>query len=76
MKPLVQFLVGELVDFPDAVEVEEISGSDSTTFEVKVAQPDLGKVIGKQGRIANALRALLRAVGLKHSQKVFLEIIT
>ena len=59
MKSTVEFLVKELVDNPDAVEVSEISGDDSTTYEVRVSPDDLGKVIGKQGRIANAIRTLV-----------------
>lgn len=74
MKPLIQFLVEELVDFPDAVEVGEIVGEDSTTYEIKVSQPDLGKVIGKQGRIANAIRNVIRAIANKQGRRVFVEI--
>jgi predicted RNA-binding protein YlqC (UPF0109 family) len=74
LKPLIQFLVEELVDFPDAVEVGEIVGDDATTYEIKVSQPDLGKVIGKQGRIANAIRSLVRAIGNKQGRRVFVEI--
>ena len=59
MKSTVEFLVKELVDNPDAVEVSEITSDDSTTYEVRVSPDDLGKVIGKQGRIANAIRTLV-----------------
>ena len=74
MKPLIQFLVEELVDFPDAVEIGEVVGDDSTTYEIKVSQPDLGKVIGRQGRIANAIRTVVRAVANKQGRRVFVEI--
>lgn len=75
MKSTVEFLVKELVDNPDAVEVSEISGDDSTTYEVRVSPDDLGKVIGKQGRIANAIRTLVKAVAMKDKRKVYVEIL-
>ena len=73
MKSTVEFLVKELVDNPDAVEVSEITGDDSTTYEVRVSPDDLGKVIGKQGRIANAIRTLVKAVAMKDKRKVYVE---
>ena len=75
MKSTVEFLVKELVDIPDAVEVSEITGDDSTTYEVRVSPDDLGKVIGKQGRIANAIRTLVKAVAMKDKRKVYVEIL-
>lgn len=75
MKSTVEFLVKELVDNPDAVEVSEVSGDDSTTYEVRVSPDDLGKVIGKQGRIANAIRTLVKAVAMKDKRKVYVEIL-
>ena len=75
MKSTVEFLVKELVDNPDAVEVSEISGDDSTTYEVRVSPDYLGKVIGKQGRIANAIRTLVKAVAMKDKRKVYVEIL-
>ena len=75
MKSTVEFLVKELVDNPDAVEVSEITGDDSTTYEVRVSPDDLGKVIGKQGRIANAIRTLVQAVAMKDKRKVYVEIL-
>ena len=75
MKSTVEFLVKELVDNPDAVEVTEITGDDSTTYEVLVSPDDLGKVIGKQGRIANAIRTLVKAVAMKDKRKVYVEIL-
>ena len=75
MKSTVEFLVKELVDNPDAVEVCEITGDDSTTYEVRVSPDDLGKVIGKQGRIANAIRTLVKAVAMKDKRKVYVEIL-
>ncbi|MEY3764815.1 MAG: hypothetical protein RLZ42_1475 [Armatimonadota bacterium] len=75
MKSTVEFLVKELVDNPDAVEVTEITGDDSTTYEVRVSPDALGKVIGKQGRIANAIRTLVKAVAMKDKRKVYVEIL-
>lgn len=75
MKSTVEFLVKELVDNPDSVEVSEITGDDSTTYEVRVSPDDLGKVIGKQGRIANAIRTLVKAVAMKDKRKVYVEIL-
>ncbi|MFY8052120.1 MAG: KH domain-containing protein [Armatimonadaceae bacterium] len=75
MKSTVEFLVKELVDNPDAVEVTEIEGDDATTYEVRVSPDDLGKVIGKQGRIANAIRTLVKAVAMKDKRKVYVEIL-
>ncbi len=75
MKSTVEFLVKELVDNPDAVEVSEVTGDDSTTYEVRVSPDDLGKVIGKQGRIANAIRTLVKAVAMKDKRKVYVEIL-
>ena len=75
MNSTVEFLVKELVDNPDAVEVSEITGDDSTTYEVRVSPDDLGKVIGKQGRIANAIRTLVKAVAMKDKRKVYVEIL-
>ncbi|MFM2222779.1 MAG: hypothetical protein RLZZ78_1036 [Armatimonadota bacterium] len=75
MKSTVEFLVKELVDNPDAVEVSEVTSDDSTTYEVRVSPDDLGKVIGKQGRIANAIRTLVKAVAMKDKRKVYVEIL-
>ncbi len=55
LKNLIEYLVKELVDDPDQVNISEVPGDEATTYEVRVAPDDLGKVIGKQGRIANAL---------------------
>ncbi len=75
MKPMIEYLVRELVDEPEHVTVIEIPGEESTTYEVHVAPGDLGKVIGKQGRIANALRTVTKAVAMKSKQKVYVEIV-
>lgn len=75
LKDLVEFLARSLVDKPDAVTVEEVPEGDQTVFELRVAQDDLGKVIGKQGRTARALRTLLSAAASKARKRAVLEII-
>ena len=75
MKALIEYLVKALVDEPDDVTITELPGEESTTYEVHVAANDLGKVIGKQGRIANALRTVAKAVAMKEKRKVYLEIV-
>ena len=75
LKETVEYIVRELVDTPDEVNVTEIPGDEAITFEVRVAADDLGKVIGKQGRIANALRTIIKAVAMKNKQKVYVEIV-
>jgi predicted RNA-binding protein YlqC (UPF0109 family) len=72
---LIEYLVKALVDEPGEVSITEVPGDESTTFEVHVAPNDLGKVIGKQGRIANALRTVAKAVAMKEKRKVYLEIV-
>jgi len=75
MKELVRFIATSLVDNPDAVQVDEVERDDLTVFELRVAQEDLGKVIGKQGRTARAIRSLLTASAAKVNKKARLEIV-
>lgn len=75
VKGLITWLVTNLVDEPEHVEITEVEGETTVTYEVRVAQPDLGKVIGKQGRIANALRMVAKASAMRDKRKVFVEII-
>ncbi len=75
MKDLVTFVAKSLVDQPEAVDVAEVVQDDVTVLELKVAREDLGKVIGKQGRTAKALRILLSAAADRHDTKLRLEII-
>lgn len=75
MKQLIEYLVKELVDDPEQVNISEVPGDEATTYEVRVAPDDLGKVIGKQGRIANALRTVAKAVAMKEKKKVYVEIV-
>ena len=75
MKDLVEFLAKALVDNPDEVNVTEVSGENSSVIELKVAKEDLGKVIGRQGRTARAIRTLLAAAGMKIQKRFVLEIL-
>jgi predicted RNA-binding protein YlqC (UPF0109 family) len=75
MKELIQYIVRAIVDNPDEVSVSEIEGGQTTVLELKVAKSDLGKVIGKQGRNAQAIRTILSAVSAKIKKRVVLEII-
>lgn len=75
MKELVKYIARALVDNPDAVEVNEIEGEQTSVIELKVAKEDLGKVIGKQGRTARAMRTILSAASTKLKKRSVLEII-
>ncbi len=74
-KDLVEYIAKSLVDQPDDVSVNVIEGEQSTILELKVAADDVGKVIGKQGRIANAVRVILSASAAKSGKHVQLEIL-
>ena len=74
MKDLILFLAKSLVENPDAVQVTETEGPDSIILELNVAPEDMGKVIGKQGRIAKAIRTVVKAATAKNSKPVFVEI--
>ena len=75
MKELISFIVAKLVDQPDAVEVTERAEGDAIIIELRVAKEDLGKVIGKQGRTAKAMRSLLSAAAGKLEKRSRLEIL-
>jgi predicted RNA-binding protein YlqC (UPF0109 family) len=75
LRELIDYLARGLVDHPEEVEVEEIEEPDALVFELKVAEEDLGKVIGKQGRTAKALRTILSAASAKSRRRVILEIL-
>lgn len=75
MKSLIEILIKALVDNPDAVTVEEYDEGSSVTFEVTVDENDLGKVIGKQGKVANAVRTVAKAAALKDHKSVFVKIL-
>ena len=75
MKNLIEYIAKALVDHPDDVQVNEVEGEQTTVLELKVAQDDLGKVIGKQGRTARALRTILSAASTKAKKRTVLEIL-
>ncbi len=75
LRELVEMIVKSLVDEPDMVRVTQVEGERTLIFEIRVAQSDLGKVIGKQGRIANAIRTLVKAAAMKERKKVAVEIL-
>lgn len=75
MRELVEIIAKSLVDNPDGVQVNEISGEQSVILELRVAPEDMGKVIGKQGRIAKAIRTVVKAAATKENKRVVVEII-
>ena len=75
MKELVEIIAKSLVDNPNEVHVNEVQGEDSIIVELRVAPHDMGKVIGKQGRIAKAIRTVVKAAAIKAEQKVVVEIV-
>jgi len=75
MKELVEQIARALVDQPDKVQVNQIDGEQTTVLELRVAAEDLGKVIGKQGKTARAMRTLLAAAGMKIRKRFVLEIL-
>ena len=75
VKELVELIAKSLVDNPDKVKVFQLNGEQSSIIELKVAQEDIGKVIGKQGRTAQAIRVILGAAGMKLKKRFNLEIL-
>ena len=75
MAELLEFLARKLVDEPDAVRVERVEEDDTVVLRLHVAEDDLGKVIGRQGRIARALRTIVRAGSSRERRRVQLEIV-
>ncbi|MCB5259771.1 MAG: KH domain-containing protein [Candidatus Cloacimonetes bacterium] len=75
MKDLIEFMVKALVDDPSEVSITEITGGKVTIFELRVAKTDIGKVIGKRGRTAGAIRTIINAVSTKQGKRAELEII-
>ena len=75
MLELVKYIASSLVDKPEAIDVREVENEDSITIELRVDPDDMGKVIGKQGRIAKAVRTVVKAASAKSSKPVFVEII-
>ena len=75
MKELISYIAQALVDHPEEVSVTEVEGNQTSVLELKVAKEDLGKVIGKQGRTARAMRTILGAASAKLKKRTVLEII-
>lgn len=75
MGELVKFIAKSLVDYPELVEIKEIDGKKSLVIELRVAPDDMGKVIGKQGRIAKAIRTVVKAAAINLDKKVIVEIV-
>jgi predicted RNA-binding protein YlqC (UPF0109 family) len=74
MKELIEFMARAIVDYPDEVEVTEEDTEDEIVLHLMVAESDMGKVIGKQGRIANAMRTLLKVSAIRKGTRAVLEI--
>ena len=75
MTELVKYIAQSLVDHPEEVTVTEVQGEQALILELRVAPDDMGKVIGKQGRIAKAIRSVVKAASLKSGQNVLVEIV-
>ena len=75
MKGLVEYMVRSLVDEPDQVRVTEAAGAHSVIFELQVAPGDMGRIIGKRGRVVNAIRALLKVAAMREGKRAILEIV-
>lgn len=76
MRELVELMVKSLVDDPDQARVNEVAGESIVVYEISVAEDDLGKVIGKGGRIANAMRTIVKAAATKTARKATVEILS
>jgi predicted RNA-binding protein YlqC (UPF0109 family) len=75
LKELISYIAGSLVDKPEEVQVTEVEGEQTTVLELRVAKEDLGKVIGRQGRTARAMRTILGAASSKMKKRSVLEIL-
>ena len=75
VKEIVELIAKALVDYPDQVDVQQVEGEHSVILELRVAPDDMGKVIGKQGRIAKAIRTVVNAAAIKEKKRVMVEII-
>jgi uncharacterized protein len=75
MKELLETIARSLVDYPDEVRINEVDGENGIILELKVAKDDMGKVIGKQGRIAKAIRTVVKAAAIKENVRVVVEIV-
>lgn len=75
MKDILETIILNLVDNKEAVEIKEVEGEKSVVFEVKVADGDMGKIIGKQGRLAKSIRTVMKAVATREQKRVSVEFI-
>lgn len=75
MKDILETIILNLVDDKEAVEIKQIDGEKSTIFEVKVAEKDMGRIIGKQGRLAKSIRTVMKSVAARDHKKVSVEFI-
>jgi len=75
MKELIEHIAKSLVDYPDKVDVKEITGQRTVVFELKVGEGDIGKIIGKEGKTAKAIRTILAAASMKAGKRAVLEIL-
>ena len=75
MKDILEIIILNLVDNKEAVEIKELEGEISIVYEVKVADGDMGRIIGKQGRLAKSIRTVMKAVATKEQKKVSVEFI-
>ncbi len=75
MKDLIEYIAKALVDHPEAVKVTQVEGEQSIILELQVAPDDMGKIIGKEGRIANAMRTLLKVAAAREGKRAVLEIL-
>ena len=75
MKELLEYIAKSLVDYPDDVSVTEVDGEQTKVLELRVNEADMGKVIGKQGRIAKSIRAVIKAASGRNNKRVVVEIV-
>ena len=75
MKELLEYIAKSLVDYPDDVSVTEVDGEQTTVLELRVNEADMGQVIGKQGRIAKSIRAVMKAASGRNNKRVVVEIV-
>ena len=75
MKELIKHIIQALVDYPEQIVISEVEGKQVTVLEIKAAKEDLGKIIGKQGRNAKAIRTILNAASAKTKKRTIMEII-
>lgn len=73
MKEIIETIIRNLVSEPDAISINEIQGEQSVVFEIRVAEKDMGKVIGREGKVAKAIRTLVKAVAAKEEKRVTVE---